>query len=415
MELTIESIQEIEDPYNAFVNSVRNSETLRKYQNQLYVFLKLIPGKIYADVLGKTPENDTLEHLSTMFVELAHKDPKVVYSIIAAYIKEDRKKVEQKLLRPNSFSNHIKPIRKLLDANAIAISWKSLHQLYPRGSVSKDRAYTKEELQKMMSASSDLTDKIIIVLYSSAGFRLESWDYFVWKDVIFFKNDDGTFKGGALLVYRGDPESYWTHITPEACNLLNEYKELWKSQVGVYPNQKDPLLKTTKTPVIRRLKGFGVKRRVDRLAKKIGMRNGLKEGQSRYEVPLDHGFRKYFNTMLRRAKVDYLDKEDMMGHTTGLEKHYERYNEEDFERFSEYQKAIPFLTISDTERVKFENQKLEKEKSVLQIEIQKSNELKQELICLKNQQNDENLRRDQALEYLMEREKERENSLLGQS
>ena len=58
VELTIENIQEI-DPYNAFVNSVRNPETLRKYQNQLHTFLKLIPGKIYADLLGKMPENNS--------------------------------------------------------------------------------------------------------------------------------------------------------------------------------------------------------------------------------------------------------------------------------------------------------------------------------------------------------------------
>jgi len=49
--------------------------------------------------------------------------------------------------------------------------------------------------------------------------------------------------------------------------------------------------------------------------------------------------------MLRRAKVDYLDKEDMMGHKVGLEKYYERYQEENFERFPEYQKAIPFLDL----------------------------------------------------------------------
>ena len=70
--------------------------------------------------------------------------------------------------------------------------------------------------------------------------------------------------------------------------------------------------------------------------------------------------------MLRRAKVEYLDKEDMMGHSVGLEKHYERYNEQDFERFPEYQKAIPFLTISDTERTKFENEKLKNEKKDLE-------------------------------------------------
>ena len=70
--------------------------------------------------------------------------------------------------------------------------------------------------------------------------------------------------------------------------------------------------------------------------------------------------------MLRRAKVDYLDKEDMMGHSVGLEKHYERYQEEDFERFPEYEKAIPFLIISDTERIKFENEKLRQQQTELE-------------------------------------------------
>ena len=87
------------------------------------------------------------------------------------------------------------------------------------------------------------------------------------------------------------------------------------------------------------------RKRVEKLASEIGLRPPLKPGQKRHEVKLDHGFRKYFNTMMRRAKVNFLDKEDMMGHKVGLERHYERYNEEDFERFSEYQKAIPFLTI----------------------------------------------------------------------
>ena len=58
-----------------------------------------------------------------------------------------------------------------------------------------------------------------------------------------------------------------------------------------------------------------------------------------------------------------------MGHKVGLEKHYERYSEEDFERFEQYQKAIPFLTISDTERMKIENQQLKEEKSTLEKEI----------------------------------------------
>jgi len=65
--------------------------------------------------------------------------------------------------------------------------------------------------------------------------------------------------------------------------------------------------------------------------------------------------------MLRRAKVNFADKENMMGHKVGLESSYERYEEADFERFPEYQKAIPFLTIDDSSRLREEN-KIKEEK-----------------------------------------------------
>jgi hypothetical protein len=370
MELSMDDIRSVTDPYQAFVDSIKNSETLRKYDRNLYHFLKLVPMSLYRDTSEKIPKDNKKETLSRLFVEFAEKDSKQAQNVISAYIKEIKKKFEDEGLSPNTFSNYIKPIRKLLDANSIPIHWKTLQSLYPRSAISHDRAYAREELQKMMDIAVDLTDKVIITLGSSAGFRKESWDYFTWKDLKFFYDGD-LLKGGAILIYRGDPESYWTHFTPEAGKYLLEYKELWKSQIGNYPKDDHPLLKATKTPVVRRLNSFGVKKRVEKLTRKTGMRTKLEPGKRRYDVPLMHGFRKYCNTMMRRAKVDFLDKEDIMGHSTGLEKHYERYNEEDFERFPEYQKAIPLLTISDDERIKVENVKLKEEKSDLEKKIPK--------------------------------------------
>jgi len=247
-----------------------------------------------------------------------------------------------------------------------------------RESKSKDRAYTREEIQKMLEVTNDITDKVIILLFSSGGFRLEAWDYFTWKDVIFFKDGD-SYKGASLLIYRGDPESYWTFITPEACRALELYRENWKADIGVYPKPDDPLIKSVRFPVIRRLNQKGVRKRIEKIVRDIGLRPPLLPGKKRHEVQLDHGFRKYFNTMLRRAKVDYLDKEDMMGHSVGLEKHYERYQEEDFERFPEYQKAIPFLTISDTERFRLKNQQMEAEKSELEKREREIDNLKENM------------------------------------
>jgi len=367
MNLTMNSINSRIDPYQLFLDSIKNKETKRRYRNLLDVFLKSIPNQLYSEHLGKIPENGDPKELAKFFVEVAKKDIDIASDVIAAYIKEDKKKVENGEISSQTLPNHIKPIKVLLDANRIPIHWKSLHKLMPRReSKSKDRAYTREEIQKMLQITNDITDKVILLMFSSAGFRLESWNYFTWQDVIFFKYDDGTFKGASLLIYRGDPESYFTFITPEACDALDLYREKWKADFGKYPEPDDPLIKSTTSPIIRRLNSKGVRKRVDKIVSDIGLRPPLPPGVRRHEVQLDHGFRKYFNTMLRRAKVDYLDKEDMMGHKVGLEKHYERYNEADFERFPEYIKAISFLTISDVERTKFENQQLKEERNYLE-------------------------------------------------
>jgi len=379
LEITVEKINSRNDPYQLFLDSIRTPSTKQRYKNLLYTFLKLIPNQLYIDSLEKKPRDREAKTLAKFFVELARADLDVASNVIAAYIKEDKKQVEQGKISSQTVPNHIKPIKVLLDANRIPIHWKSLNKLLPRReSKSKDRAYTREEIQKMLAVTNDITDKIIILLFSSGGFRLEAWDYFTWKDVIFFKDGD-SYKGASLLIYRGDPESYFTFITPEACKALELYRENWKADIGVYPKPDDPLIKSVRFPVIRRLNQKGVRKRIDKIVSDIGLRPTLPVGKKRHEVQLDHGFRKYFNTMMRRAKVDYLDKEDMMGHKVGLEKHYERYQEEDFERFPEYQKAIPFLTISDDERLKLENEKLKEEKSEKELLRAKLDKIQEDL------------------------------------
>ncbi len=355
--LSIENIAQREDPYQLFLDYFKNNETRRKYAKTLQRFLKLIPPQIYQDLGISKPHSQNVDELARKFVMLSKKDRKLAQNLIATYLKEDRKLVDEKKLNPNTVPNHVKPIKTLLVANDIVLNWKTLSRLFPRTKKTDDRAYSREELQRMIEASPEITDKLIVVLFSCAGFRLEAWNYFTWKDVEIFRNDDGTILGGSLVIYREDPECYTTYLTSEACKLLEHYREVWKGDIGNYPKPNDPLIKTVRFPVVRKLNAYGVKNRLEKIVSKIGLRPTLTEGKRRHQVALDHGFRKFFNTMLRSAKVDFLDKEDMMGHKVGLEIHYERYRDSS-ERFSEYQKAIPFLTISDEERIKFENTKL---------------------------------------------------------
>ncbi|MDH3488733.1 MAG: hypothetical protein OEL82_11960 [Nitrosopumilus sp.] len=51
MEISMESINEVEDPYQAFVDSIKSIEIFKRYKNNLYGFLKLIPSQIYLDIL----------------------------------------------------------------------------------------------------------------------------------------------------------------------------------------------------------------------------------------------------------------------------------------------------------------------------------------------------------------------------
>ncbi len=386
---------ELEDfsnnPYLNFLETIQSSETKRMYTRNLKVFLELIPNKIFEEYLDESPKSREIQDLTVSFTNLAKKDVKITKSIIKSYIKEIKKQVDAGDISPNTLKNKIKPIKALLTANEIDISWKLINKMFPREVKSQDRAYTREEIQNMLEHCTGITDKLIILMFSSAGFRLEAWDYFCWKDLVFFSNKDNEFRGAALRVYRGDPEEYWTFVTPETCKILSLYREEWKSRFLHYPKDDDPLVASTRFDFPHRLHQKGVRARVDKIVTKIGLRDNLKKGTRRYEVHLDHGFRKFFNTMMRRAKVNYLDKEDMMGHKVGLEKHYERYEEQDFERFSEYQKAIPFLTISDEEKLVIENMELKKEKTKLE---NYASEVKL--------QNNEISRQSQAINYLLD-------------
>lgn len=363
--------------YSNFIESIKSKETRRGYKRDLGQFLDMISDMDFLKYLGHKPKSRSVEDLAESFVELARKNMPIVKSAVKTYLKHLKIKVEKNKMNPNTVSNKIKPIRSLLVSNEIDVSWETIRKMLPSAIKTQDRAYTREEIHNMLEHCSSITDKVIILLFSSGGFRVEAWDYFCWKDIKLFTDKSDNYIGGALRVYRGYPEEYGTFITPEACNMLKFYKSEWQKRFLNDPVDDDPLLASTKYDKPRRLGQKGVKSRVEKIVSKIGLREVTKKKNGRYEVPLDHGFRKFFNTSMRRAKVNMLDKEDMMGHATGLEKHYERYQEEDFERFPEYQKAIPFLTISKEEKYKAEAIQKEDESDrikVMDTQIKKLND-----------------------------------------
>ena len=93
-----------------------------------------------------------------------------------------------------------------------------------------------------------------------------------------------------------------------------------------------------------------------------------------------------------------------MGHNSKDIKLDTEYYDEEMNpelRFNEFKKIVFALTIDDSARQKVELESERAEKTELQKKVDEIDEMKR-------QQADENARRDQALEYLMKKEQERE-------
>jgi len=336
--------------YSDLMESLGSDASKYVYRGNLASFMAAVPDGVFEKYAGVRPESRGIEDMCEAFVGLARSNPDAAKAVVRSYVKGLKGLVEKGKMSPNTVPNKIKPVKALLAASEIDVSWKVINRMMPPPVKSRDRAYTREELQAMLAGSSNLTDKVIVLFFSSGGFRIGAWDYFRWDDLVPVGDPP---EGAALRVYHGYPEEYWTFVTPEAYGAMGLYRKEWEYRFGQEPGGADPLLASARYDKPVRLNARGVKARVTKIVGRAGLRPPG-EGRRMHAVKLDHGFRKYFNTMLRRAKVNYLDKEDMMGHKVGLESHYERYNEEDFERFPEYRKAIPFLTVSDEERLRAE-------------------------------------------------------------
>ena len=57
MEISLDKVKTRSDSYQLFLDPIRSPSTLRRYQNQLFTFLKLIPNQLYTDTLGKSPKD----------------------------------------------------------------------------------------------------------------------------------------------------------------------------------------------------------------------------------------------------------------------------------------------------------------------------------------------------------------------
>jgi hypothetical protein len=195
---------------------------------------------------------------------------------------------------------------------------------------------------------------------ASSGMRLEAWNYLRWSHIKPIERD-GKVIAAKLTVYAGDPEEYFTFITPEAYHALSSWmtfrkdsgeditpkswvmRDLWDTKKGCIQHF---------VTIPKKLRATGVKRLVEDALWTQGLRTKLPDGKRRHEFQANHGFRKFFKTKCETIGVKPIVTETLMGHSTGISDSYYRPSEMDL--LEEYLKAVDALTISNENRLKMQ-------------------------------------------------------------
>jgi integrase len=249
----------------------------------------------------------------------------------------------------STIHNYIACVLAFYKINDVPLNVTKINKFIPpQIKVKKDRAYSREEIGKLLELADDRV-RVMILLMASSGIRAGAIPLLKIRNLEDHK----------ITVYESEREEYFTFISPECKKAINLYLDIRK-RYGEELTQNSPLIRekfNTKDPFrVNQPKPLTIamiKCTLIYLEQRLGMRTG--------EVAMTHGFRKFFTTQLIHSKVNPEIREMLLGHKIGLTGSYYRPTEE--EMYSEYEKAADNLTINEENRLKRRVRTLEIEKS----------------------------------------------------
>ena len=276
--------------------------------------------------------------------------------------------------------NYVAAVAKFYEINKdITLNLKRVNRFMPEQiRKRRDRAYSDEEIHKMVTLANERT-KAIILLLASTGVRVGVLSTLKFGDLV--EVDKGeVYK---LTVYANTRSEYFTFCTPECKQALKSYFEI-RERHGETISKHSPVIREQydkRNPFAAMKAKHTSVHALSRILQAIMESAGLRPytsanttitnaGHSQlqhqeHEVMLAHGFRKFFNTQLANAQVNPLIKEMLMGHKVGLEASYYRPSEAQI--YSEYfSKAVEALTIEPSMRLQRKVEKLEIERNEIQ-------------------------------------------------
>ena len=273
------------------------------------------------------------------------------------YLKDDKK------LSYSSLQGVCAPLRKFYAMNDVALNWEKIHNyLGAHDKTIEDKAYTKEQIRKLLQFASQRT-RILILLLASSGLRIGAVSGLRYKHLKYIEKY-GIYQ---ITIYPKAKERYVTFCTPECTTEIKNYFG-YRQRSGELLNEQSPVIREdfdaediqqVKNP--RAASTIALKFLLERVVRNAGLKMRHERNDNggltrRTEIMRAHGLRKFFDTNLVRAVVQAIKIEALMGHKKGIQSSY--FRPTDDELLEEYVKAVDNLTINEEHRLKIKVEEL---------------------------------------------------------
>ncbi len=315
--------------YNNFIDSLKSDFTKKTYNYHLKRFM-----------------NNYKKHTLDSFLKLPITE---IEQLIISYLVKSKTEVS---------TPHIKigfaAIKHLCVMNDVRINERKIGKFLGEPSVPQEnRAYTHEEIQKLLNVC-DLRMRMVILLLASTGMRIGALPTLKIRDTPTLK--DAQYH---ITVYSGTKEKYTTFMTPECRHALDAYLE-YRTRSGEKLEPDSPLIReqfdiNDFEQIRKRCKPIS-RNTLANLLHHLIIKAGLKQvyhnftGRERHDVPMAHGFRKFFSTQLVEADLKTELRWMLEGHA--LKANDFSYVKPTTEQLAhEYTKAIDLLTIEPSQRL----------------------------------------------------------------
>lgn len=335
-----------------FEGAIQTEATRKAYLYQLKKFREWTKIKDF-DSLLQGPQKDIQEKLEDYVMYLKRK------------------------VSPNSVPIYYAPIELFFVMNDVMINYKKLRKLFPKKiKKGNERGYTIEEIRKITKNTKSKRNKALVLLFASSGVRLGAIPDILLKHLT--KIGKNSY---AIKIYEDETDEDYIFTTPEATKAIDEYLDERKKD-GEYIDQDSPLIRTSYKLGIEKTKSCNLDTLAHLMGRIVSCVDRKKRG-NRYDVPKDHGFRKFYGTVIKDTPgITPTMSEKLINHIGVVQLDGSYFKPTKDQMFESYQKVIPGLTIDQTEKQKslIESQKkkiteLEKKDSEISVMKQKQKEI----------------------------------------